>query len=178
MQKNTSRPLAVGLSIVGVMARLVPHVPNFTPLGGLSLFAGARLRGWQAWVLPLVLMAATDPFVGGYSFATPFVYASFMLNVWIGSRLLRASNSPLRIGGAAAIGSLQFFLITNFAVWIHFPTTYAHTLGGLAACYVAAIPFYGRMLAADLLYSAALFGLHALLTRRVAARERTAAQPA
>jgi len=128
--------------------------------------------------LPLLLMAATDPLVGGYSFFTPFVYASFLLNAWIGSRLLRASADPFRIGGAAAIGSFQFFLITNFGVWLHFPTTYSHTLGGLVACYVAAIPFYGRTLAADLLYSAALFGLHAWLSRRVARGERIAAQTA
>jgi hypothetical protein len=36
----------------------------------------------------------------------------------------------------------------------------------LVACYVAAIPFYGRTLAADLFYSAALFGAYALLSRR------------
>jgi len=29
------------------------------------------------------------------------------------------------------------------------------------ACYVAAIPFYGRTLLADLFYSAALFGAYA-----------------
>jgi len=45
----------------------------------------------------------------------------------------------------------------------------------LAACYTAAIPFYGRTLAADLLYSAALFGLYAILSRSVAHRERVAA---
>jgi hypothetical protein len=178
MQKNTSRSLALGLTTLGALARLVPHVPNFTPVGGLSLYAGGRLRRWQAYVLPLLLMAVTDPLVGGYSFATPFVYASLLLNVWIGSRMLRASASPMRIGGAAAIGSLQFFLITNFAVWLSFPTTYAHTLSGLAACYVAAIPFYGRMLAADLLYAGALFGLHAWLTRAIARRERMAVQTA
>ena len=90
-----------------------------------------------------------------------------MINVWIGSRMLRGGTSALRIGGAATAGSLQFFLITNFAVWLRFPTTYSHTLAGLAACYVAAIPFYGRTLAADLLYTGALFGLYAWLSRRV-----------
>jgi hypothetical protein len=69
------------------------------------------------------------------------------------------------------VGSVQFFLISNFGVWLKFPQSYAHTLSGLAACYVNAIPFYGRTLAADLLYSAALFGLHAWLSRRVARAE-------
>jgi hypothetical protein len=167
MEQKTRRPLGLGLTILGALARLVPHAPNFTPVGGLSLFSGGRMSGWQAYALPLALMIATDPLVGGYNFASPFIYASLMINVWIGSRWLRGGANVLRIGGAAATGSLQFFVITNFAVWLHFPTTYQHTLPGLAACYVAAIPFYGRTLAADLLYTGALFGLYAWLSRRV-----------
>ena len=65
-QTNT-RPLAIGLTVVAALARLAPHPWNFTPVGSLSLFAGARLRGWLAFVLPLVLMAVTDPLLGGYS---------------------------------------------------------------------------------------------------------------
>jgi hypothetical protein len=178
MQKNMNRPLGVGLTILGALARLMPHAPNFTPVGGMSLFAGARLRGWRAYLLPLALMAVTDPLVGGYSFATPFVYASFVISVWIGSRFLRSTQNPLWIGSAAVAGSLQFFVITNFGVWLGTTATYAHNMAGLAACYVAALPFYGRSLAADLLYSAALFGLHAWLSRKVSVVERVAEQAA
>ena len=175
--KSTSRPLALGLTTVAALARLLPHPPNFAPVGALSLYGGGRLRGWQAWILPLLLMAITDPLVGGYSFATPFVYASFLINVWIGTRL-RATESPLRIGGAAVLGSLQFFLITNFGVWLGSAFAYPHTLSGLAACYTAAIPFYGLTLASDLLCSGALFGLHAWLSRSLARSEQVAAQAA
>lgn len=174
MQNNTSRPLAVGLTILGMLARLVPHAPNFTPVGGVSLFAGGRLSGWKAYLLPLVLMLVTDPLVGGYSFATPFVYASFLIYVWIGSRL-RGSQSPLAIGAAATAGSLQFFVITNFAVWLGSTATYPHTAAGLMVCYIKAIPFYPPTLLADLFYSAALYGAFALLSRRVAAQNQTAA---
>jgi hypothetical protein len=165
MQNSTSKPLAIGLTVLGMLARLVPHMPNFTPVGGVSLFAGGRLSGWKAYLLPLVLMAATDPFVGGYSFATPFVYASFMVYVWIGSRL-RSTENPLAYGAAAVAGSVQFFLITNLAMWLKPVSLYTHDAAGLVACYVAAIPFYPRTLAADLFYSAALFGAYALLSRR------------
>jgi hypothetical protein len=171
MEKNNARPLALGLMAIGAAARLLPHPPNFAPVESVSLFGGARLRGWRAWVLPLALMAVTDPLVGGYSFATPFVYASFLLSVWLGTKL-RASESPVRIGSAALASSLLFFVITNFGVWLGASATYARSLSGLAACYTAAIPFYGRTLAADLLYSAALFGLHAALSRAVARSER------
>jgi hypothetical protein len=174
MEKN--RPLATSLIVLGGLTRMMQAV-NFAPVGAVSLFAGARLRGWQAYLIPLALMAITDPLLGGYSFATPFVYASFMIYVWIGARL-RATESPLAIGGAAALGSLQFFLLTNFAVWLGSTHTYAHTLAGLAACYSAGLPFYGRTLASDLLYSAILFGLHAWLSRAVAPAERVLPQTA
>jgi hypothetical protein len=171
MEKSTARPLAAGLTIAGVLMRLAPHPMNFAPVGGISLYAGGRMRGWQAYLLPLALMAITDPLLGGYSFATPFVYFSFLVNVWLGRTLLRNSESPWRIGGAAAVGSFQFFIVTNFAVWLGF-TTYPHTLAGLVQCYAMAIPFYGRTFASDLLYAAVFFGLHAWLSRTVATGER------
>jgi len=155
------------------MARFAQNL-NFAPVGALSLFAGARLRGWQAYLLPIALMAATDPFRGGYSFATPFVYASFLINVWIGSRL-RHTENPAWIASAALVGSAQFFLISNLPMWLAPTSLYGHTLGGLIACYVAAIPFFRNTLLSDMLFAAVFFGLHALLSRVAVSSERVAA---
>jgi hypothetical protein len=171
-QGKNVRPLALSLTVLGALARLAPHPPNFAPVGGMSLYAGARLRGWQAFALPLLLMAVTDPLLGGYSFATPFIYLSFLISVWIGRRL-QATESPLRIGAACLVCSAQFFLITNFGAWLGH--MYPHTLSGLALCFTAAIPFFGRTLAADLLYSGVLFGLHAWLSRSLRVAERVPA---
>jgi hypothetical protein len=171
MNKNSARPLAVALLVVGALIRVTQHW-NFAPVGAMSLFAGARLRGWQAYLLPLVLMAITDPLLGGYSAATPLVYLSFMVSVWIGTRLRKTEN-PLAIGGAAVVGSVQFFLITNFA-WLAGSNMYPHTLQGVLQCYTAGIPFFWRTLASDLVYTGVLFGLHAWLSRTVARSERIA----
>ena len=153
---------AVGLTVLGALARLIPHPANFTPVGAMSLFAGARIPGYQAYLIPLALMAVTD-LILGYSAATPFVYGSFLLSVWIGRRFLKKVNSR-RLGLVVLSGSLQFFLLTNAGVWLT-SGMYPHTSAGLLACYAAAIPFFGRTLAGDLLYSSALFGLHAWLRR-------------
>jgi len=170
---NNVRPLALSLTVLGAVARLLPHPPNFAPVGGMSLYAGARLRGWQAFALPLVLMAVTDPLRGGYSVATPFVYLSFMISVWIGRRL-QSTESPLRIGAACLLCSAQFYLISNFPAWL-LGNMYPHTLRGLALAYTAAIPFFGRTLAGDLFYTGVLFGLHAWLSRTVRIAERVPA---
>jgi hypothetical protein len=176
MERNSARPLAFGLTILGGVARVVQNL-NFAPVGALSLFAGARLRGWRAYLLPLALMAITDPLVGGYNFATPFVYASFLVNVWIGTHLRRTEN-PAWIGSAALIGSAQFFVLSNIGAWLSPGMGYTHTLGGLAQCFVAAVPFYRNTLISDLGYTAVLFLLHAALSRTLARSERVAPQAA
>lgn len=181
-KQSTIRPLALLLTILSGLARLLPHPPNFTPVGSMSLFAGARLRGWWAYLVPLAMMAITDPLlhllfgIPGYTKLSPVIYGSFMINVWLG-RKLAVSENPIRIGGAAFVCSLQFFAITNLAVW-YGSTFYAHTLTGLAACYSAAIPFWGRTLAGDLAFTAVIFGLHALLSRKMALAERAELQTA
>jgi len=169
MENVNRRPVALALTVLGAVARLVPHPWNFAPVGGMSLFAGARLRGWQAYMLPIVLMAVTDPLLGGYSRATPFIYLSFLINVWIGRRL-RQSENPLRIGGAALVCSVQFFLISNFGTWLGFG--YAHTWAGFVQCYTLALPFFAPTLVSDLLTTGVLFGLHAVLSRKLYTPER------
>lgn len=176
--RSESRALAIGLTLISALGRLVPHAPNVTPLGGSCLFAGSRVAGWLAWVLPLAVMLITDPFVGGYHLTSIAVYAAFLINVWIGRRFVY-NITPVRVGAAAFAASFQFFLITNFAVWLESSLGaspfYPANMQGLAACYVAALPFWGRTLAGDLLFSAAIFGVYELLRgRMVAHRSATA----
>ena len=179
MTKNTAwRPVALSLTVLGAFARLVPHPPNFAPVGSMSLFAGARLPVWQAYLVPMALMAITDPIlasfyhVAAFSKFQLFIYASFLISVWLGRRL-RGTQGVSRIAALAVVNSIQFFLITNFGSWLWFQS-YPHTLSGLASCYVAAIPFFGWTLAGDLFYTGVLFGLYAWLTRTLAPQERVA----
>src|SRR5450432_2960594 len=114
--QNQSRNYAIGLTVLSALGRLIPHVPNVTPLGSSCLFAGSRIGGYLAYLLPLAVMIATDPFVGGYQANSPVIYASFLISVWIGRRLVREVTAT-RVGVAAFLCSLQFYLITNFTVW-------------------------------------------------------------
>jgi hypothetical protein len=167
--------LAIALTILSAFGRLLPHAPNVTPLGGSCLFAGSRVKGIWAYLLPLAVMLATDPFAWfghGYTLISPVIYASFMINVWIGRRVLGSDNrvTPVRVGASAFVCSLQFFVLTNFALWVaavaqHNPI-YSPDLAGLTTCFTMALPFWGRTLAGDLLFSGALFGMYALLSRR------------
>jgi len=168
-RKTYGAKVAAGLTVVGAVARLIPHPANFTPVGGTSLYAGARLRGWSAYLVPLILMAVTDPIltaIYGYPLIgriTPIIYGSFLINVWIGKKLLATVN-PRRVAAASTLCSLQFFVLTNLAVWM-WGGLYALTLAGLITCFAAALPFLGRTMAGDLSYAGFFFALDAGLGR-------------
>jgi len=172
-EKSSSQPVALSLTLAAALIRLLPHPPNFAPIGGLALFGGARLKGWQAYLIPVLAMLVTDPILSrisgfpAYSRMTPVVYGCFLINVLLGRFFLSETVSPVRIGGIALAASTQFFLITNFFVWLGSGVFYAHNAAGLAACYTAALPFFGRTFLADLFYSGVLFSAHYALSRKL-----------
>ena len=178
MTANHSRLLAIVAAIVTAAAlRLVPHPPNFTPIGAMALFSGAYLgRRGLAFAAPLAALALSDLALGFYP-EVSFVYVAVAATVVIGWALSRRRN-VVRVGGAAIAGSVLFFALTNFGVWL-LMDYYPKNLAGLAACYAAAIPFFQNTLAGDLFYATVLFGGFALLERAIpAVRRGGAAQPA
>jgi hypothetical protein len=155
----------VSVVLLAVIARLIPHPFNFTPVGAAALFAGATLkRKGFAFLVPLVAMLLSDAVLGFHS-GMPVIYVCFAATVCIGFVLRNRTRSPLSLLAGATSGATLFFIVTNFFVWTK-GTLYAHTLAGLAACYVAAIPFYGNQLAGDAVYTAVLFGGLALVEHR------------
>lgn len=176
MNVNT-RLIALLSAIVAAAAlRLVPHPPNFTPIGAIALFSGAYLgRRALAFVAPLAALLLSDLVLGFYhGMAT--VYASTALVAVLGMLALQR-RSALRIGGAAVAGSMLFFILTNLGMW-WLSGFYPHTWAGLEACYVAAIPFFQNSLAGDLFYAALLFGGFALAERILPALRSEQRQPA
>jgi hypothetical protein len=196
-QASVNRPgltwlLAVGFALLAVVIRLVPYVLgpntvwpwNLTAVGALGLFAGARLRSRAAYLVPLAALVVSDLLLWqpladqgfpAFGRLTPFRYACFLLYALIG-RFLVNKTSPLWIGGGSLAGSVLFFLLTNFGVWVFGDgVTYIKTLAGLIECYVAAIPFFQNTLAGDLGFTALFFGLYAVLLP-VTARQK-ASQP-
>lgn len=185
----------VAFAALAVLHRLVPYLfdlgPearfawNFAPVGAVGLFAGARWRSPLAFLAPLAVMAVSDlllwPFLSAKGYATftwgtPILYASFTAYALIG-RLVRHARSPLWITAAPFVGALQFFLVSNFAVWLGGDgVEYAKTLAGLGQCYFMALPFLRTTLGGDLLYSSLFFGLYGLSAYGV--QPRKVSQPA
>ncbi|MCA9177527.1 MAG: hypothetical protein KDB14_23740 [Planctomycetales bacterium] len=156
---------SLAIIFVGAAFRFLPHAWNFTPIGAIALFAGATLAPWYLAVLtPLAAMAISDSLLG-FNEWTPVVYACMLLYVGLG-RLIRHTTRPEQILGASVLGSVLFFLITNFVCWYAY---YPPTIDGLRSCYVAAVPFFRNTLLSDLFFSATLFGAMHLIQRQIPA---------
>ena len=157
--------------LAAIVFRLLPHPWNFTPLGAMFLFSGATFRSrWEALLVPLGALMLSDYAVvqflyhGQFQWFSPFTWAAFLLIGLIGFTL-RDKLTFARVAGASLAGAVSFFVVTNFTVWVR-GTMYPHTLGGLATCYVAALPFFRNTLFGDLFYAAVMFGSYYWIARR------------
>lgn len=161
--------------LLAALSRLLPHPPNFAPIGGMALFGAAYFshRIW-AFIFPIVSMWISDlvlnnvvygqyfdHFVWFYS-GSVFTYAAFALIVVLGLVTLKKVK-PANIIFSALGASILFFVVSNFGVWVS-SGMYPHTWSGLTACYAAGIPFFHNTIMGDMLYSGVMFGAFELGT--------------
>ncbi len=168
----------VAMIVAAAMSRLLPHPPNFSPVEAIALFGGAYFasRAW-AVLVPLAAMLISDVVLaalngGSYSFANYFASTSFWLVygcIAVSTVLgfgLRGKVGGARVLGYSLLGSVLFFLVTNFGAWLG-STMYPQNGAGLVAAYAAGIPFFQWTVLGTLFYSALLFGGFALLRRQL-----------
>lgn len=167
MKTSTISPrflFITGAILLAALNRLLPHAPNFTPIGAMALFGGVCYTNKKfAFVFPLLAMVLSDLLID-YHNTIVYVYLSFILITGIGI-YLRNKMSTKNIILASLSASILFFLISNFGVWAEmgFPAG----INGLVSTYLLGIPFYSNDLfgsfflnniMADLFYSGILFG--------------------
>lgn len=170
------------LLIVAVLSRLVPHPDwlNFTAVGGALLYFGAR-RSWREMLAPVAALIATDYYLTVFSYQYPFRWQAYVTTwIWylavmaLAHILLHARTTFLRVAAGVVLGPTSFFMLSNYAVWAG-GTLYPHTLNGLIACYVAAIPFYRNDLVSTAVVAGLAFGIPVLVQKM---HRSNAAQPA
>ena len=167
----------INLTYIGVIAlilfasftRIIPHMPNFSPIGAMALFGGAYLSNkYYAFIIPILSLWLSDIIINNFIlnyydqftwFYPGFIwqYASFGIIILMGYFLLK--KITLKKVLMTSIGSsLIFFVITNFGVWAS-GSMYPLNVNGLISCFVLAIPFYKGTLLGFLFYSSFLFGV-------------------
>jgi hypothetical protein len=134
----------IAFMLIAVLFRLLPHLPNFTPITAIALFGGLYFSNkTMAYLVPLVIMALSDLFLGFHSISF-VVYAAFIVVSFIGTQTKKPSVFTI------LLSSISFFIITNFGVWL---IGYPKTWSGLVECYTLALPFFRNSLLGDLFYS-------------------------
>ncbi len=170
-----TRALIISLLVIGIGSRLIPHYPNFTAIGAISLF-GAAFGGRRsiAIILPYLAMLLSDMILNNVVYARAFPddykhfiflyrgalwsYAAFGLIVILGYALFRHGVNLGKVVFGALASSLIFFLLSNFGVWAS-TGAYPVNFSGLMTCYAAGLPFLVNQVLGDLFYSLILFGV-------------------
>ena len=156
-----------GMILVAAIIRLLPHWPNFTPIGAMALFGGAYFsKKYLAFIVPFLAMFLTDLILGFH--ATMWaVYLSFGLIVVIGILMINKVKI-LNIFLASVAASVLFFVVTNFAMWT-VGGIYSSDLNGLLECYTAAIPFFSYTLIGNLFFAGIMFGVFEIAKSKIPA---------
>ena len=170
-----TRTLIISLLVIGIGSRLLPHYPNFTAVGAVSLFAAAFGGSRRvAVIIPYLVMLLSDLILNNIIYARAYPddyagfiflyrgalwsYAAFGLIVMFGYTMFKNGVDLTKVIFGALGSSLIFFLFSNFGVWAA-TGVYPINLAGLMTCYIAGLPFLLNQVMGDLFYSLILFGL-------------------
>jgi len=151
------------LIVLATITRFIPHTWNFSPVYGALLFGGAKMKKRDALWFPALVLGTSDVILTRFVYdfrvgwGELFQIAAFVSIAMMGWTFARRCTLG-RLAVACVAGPTAFHLISNFGVWLEFHT-YPASWGGLVACYVAAIPFFGRTFASTVLFAGMLFGV-------------------
>lgn len=169
MSKKTL--LIAGLIGIAALSRIIPHPVNFTPIIAIAMFGAAYLskRIW-IFLIPLLAFWMSDVVLNNTVYAA--YYEGFtlghkgLISTFIALAVIVALSIPLlrkvnlkSVLGTGIIGSILFFLISNFAVWAG-GMMYPMNFQGLIACYIAAVPFFLNTLLGTIVYGGLMFGIY------------------
>lgn len=153
------------LVTVAVMTRTTSHLWNLTAVGAVSLFAGAYFtKKWVAVLVPMLALMISD-LVIGFDRQSMSVYLAYAVIVALGF-FLQISSARLKVLAFSLLGSILFFLITNFTFW-YAESLYPHNFAGLMQSYTMGLPFFRNQLLGDIGFTFVLFELAKVLKLEV-----------
>jgi len=168
----------IAIIVLAAFSRIIPHMPNFSPLGAIGLFGAAHFdKKWKAFLIPIAATWLSDLFINNVIYAQYYPqftwfyegfywqYGSYLLITLAGLIIFNKISMP-KVLLAILSSTIIFFTVSNFGCWIG-STFYTQNLTGLTTCYIAGIPFLTGTLLGDLFYSAVLFGGYYLLQSKV-----------
>lgn len=143
--------------VAAVVARIMPHSANMTPLFAVALFTAAVFPVSWAPLIPMLALVLSDAYLGFHG-GIWYTWTGMFVFVILGYSLRRNINA-WNVVIHTLIGSIMFYLWTNFGVWVQ-SGMYPHTVAGLTASYVLALPFLRNSVIGDLAFSGVMFSAY------------------
>lgn len=166
---SKSHLFALGVVVVGIVARVIPHIANFSPEIVFAFYLGASFYKRYAFLFVLVMAVVSDVIIGtcsGYpTFGTwtVFTYSALIIACILGAASPRVQkyHKVFFVSGAFGV-TLFYWGWTNFGTWVA-GGLYPHTWAGLLSCYVLAIPFLKTSIVSSVLWCAVILTLESIL---------------
>ena len=153
----------VSLILILAISRLIPHPENFTPIIAMAIMGGYVFRNlYLSFFVVLFSMLLSDFFIGFYSHMF-FVYFSLFFLILVFFSLTKKINYK-NLFIFSFLGSVIFFMISNFGVWI-VGDLYERNIDGLIKCYFMAIPFFKNTFLSTIIFSYSSFIMYKSSTR-------------
>ena len=150
--------LFIFLMLTVFCIRLVPHVPNFTPIITISFYLPI-LTG-VSFLPSLILGFILADMILGFHETLLFTWGTIILIGLLSKKF--SSTIQFRILGVL-VSSVLFYLITNFGVWL----TQSHGLNlSIFDTYLFAIPFFKNTLISTIVYSLTLEIIYKLFNKK------------
>jgi hypothetical protein len=146
------------ITYLGGLSHIMP-----VPIVALALFTAVYLSNKRSAVLVFFGGLFMADLALGLHALIPVVYASLVPVLFIGFSL-RKNLGGLEIARVSVLGSVLYFFLTNFGVWLAGACNWGDgreiplTLSGLLSAYSAALPLLPARISTDLLASVLLFG--------------------
>ncbi len=152
----------IGILVLALLSRFLPHPPNFTPILAIALFGGAIFKSKKiALAVPILAVFISDLVLGLHE-SMIAVYLCLGVFMYMGMKINRKSGKSVTTNAIAS--AIIFFIVTNFTVWA-FGGIYEQSLNGLMLAYTSAIPFFNWNLLSTMLFSGVLFGAYNLFEK-------------
>ena len=138
-------------TLVLIMARLIPHPPNFSPIIASAILAPMIIKNRYLGILITILaMIITDAIIGFHIYQLVIYLTIITISLFAPMKNKLSHLLVFSIGG-----SVWFFITTNFAVWLAWDY-YTKDIEGLLTCYILALPFFTNTLISTILFTGIL----------------------
>ena len=157
---------------------------NFTPIGAIALFAGAKLSSRKMrYLFPIAVLLVSDILMFPNETSSSFLYSGWMwtylaftATVFFGELISKVIKFTT-IFAASVASALCHWLLADFGVWfgggINILTgmPFEKNMEGLLVCYSLGFPFFIKLVISTITYSFVLFGLNGIINRLLEKKE-------